>query len=316
MGRVERSWPSDPAPNPHAERAQALLAVADYLPADTFDGQCRPDGLFGPGTEAAVKQLQLEHGLDPSGVVDDATWDVLLGRLRVLRWPDGDPGWVHQWGAEPSHIERHPGFTRAHWGAGQAHGANVMSDFGWDHEDGRWWVDYDLRVGGDWTLAHTSYAKFGIGFGDTRSNSAYGGNRPSSLRPGTSLRLHVRRVDQDRTKPLIPGVYVYHQGQDGAFGDMVLSHLPMILDEWHHVRVLFNLNDVGRSNGTVRMWWDGTEVITRAGFTNRTVADLRPVRPWLWWNVWRAPHRGWDTEAWVDVKNLTVARTLTDMSLQ
>jgi hypothetical protein len=188
-----------------------------------------------------------------------------------------------------------------------------MADFGWC-DQGRWWVDYEVRVGGDWSLAHLSYAKFGVGFGDCRSDSAYGGRKPSPERPGTSLRIHVRRQDQDPNAQLIPGIYVYHQDQKTDYGDMVLSHLPMTVGEWHHVRVLFNLNDLGRANGTVRMWWDGIEVVTRSGFRNRTVDDVRPVRPWLWWNAWRAPYRGWDTPAWVDIRNLSVARGLVDFA--
>jgi peptidoglycan hydrolase-like protein with peptidoglycan-binding domain len=32
------------------------------------------DGSFGPGTTAAVKEFQTNNGLDPTGVVDAATW--------------------------------------------------------------------------------------------------------------------------------------------------------------------------------------------------------------------------------------------------
>ena len=37
------------------------------------------DGIFGPNTEAAVKQQQGACGLLESGVVDDNTWMVLIG---------------------------------------------------------------------------------------------------------------------------------------------------------------------------------------------------------------------------------------------
>lgn len=37
------------------------------------------DGFFGPITEASVKYLQQQNGLSDTGVVDDATWAVLLG---------------------------------------------------------------------------------------------------------------------------------------------------------------------------------------------------------------------------------------------
>jgi len=35
------------------------------------------DGIFGPNTETAVKEFQRSHGLEPDGVIGDATWDKL-----------------------------------------------------------------------------------------------------------------------------------------------------------------------------------------------------------------------------------------------
>ena len=32
------------------------------------------DGTFGPGTEKAVKKWQIDHDLNPDGIVGDGTW--------------------------------------------------------------------------------------------------------------------------------------------------------------------------------------------------------------------------------------------------
>lgn len=41
---------------------------------------CKVDSDFGPNTESAVKQFQSSVGIDPAGVVSDATWTELLKR--------------------------------------------------------------------------------------------------------------------------------------------------------------------------------------------------------------------------------------------
>jgi len=40
-----------------------------------------PDGLFGPGTQAAVRAVQQRHGLTPDGIVGPDTWARLEGSL-------------------------------------------------------------------------------------------------------------------------------------------------------------------------------------------------------------------------------------------
>ena len=60
-------------------RLQALLAIAGAVASNTFDDQHRPDGLFGDGTDAAVRSFQSHHGLAVDGFVGENTWAKLLG---------------------------------------------------------------------------------------------------------------------------------------------------------------------------------------------------------------------------------------------
>src|SRR5258708_323038 len=54
-------------------RAQALLNVAFRGP------RLKVDGIFGPATEAVVRDVQAAHKLTADGVVGPRTWAVLLG---------------------------------------------------------------------------------------------------------------------------------------------------------------------------------------------------------------------------------------------
>ncbi|VFQ45372.1 peptidoglycan-binding protein [Desulfoluna butyratoxydans] len=53
------------------------------------------DGLFGRGTEDALKRFQADRGLPVTGVTDAATWKALGEDGGVLRGFRGDAAWVH-----------------------------------------------------------------------------------------------------------------------------------------------------------------------------------------------------------------------------
>lgn len=79
LPRLKRSWPEDRTSYVTVKRAQALLAVAGEVASNTFDENHSPDGLFGPGTEEAVKSFQRKQDLIPDGVIGKMTWAELLG---------------------------------------------------------------------------------------------------------------------------------------------------------------------------------------------------------------------------------------------
>lgn len=74
-----QTWPASNVRDDFVRRAQALLAVNGFVAANTFDEQHRPDGLFGPGTKAAVQSQQAAAGLLADGTIGPKTWRALRG---------------------------------------------------------------------------------------------------------------------------------------------------------------------------------------------------------------------------------------------
>jgi peptidoglycan hydrolase-like protein with peptidoglycan-binding domain len=72
---------SSPELREDVKRLQMALKEAGYS-VDT-------DGLFGEGTEGAVKALQRDRGLNADGIVGAATWGALEGNGTVSTAADG-----------------------------------------------------------------------------------------------------------------------------------------------------------------------------------------------------------------------------------
>ena len=60
-----------------------------------------PDGIYGPATASAVANFQRKHGLSPTGVADQATWERIVAEhgLALIEIEE----------AEPLHILLNPG---------------------------------------------------------------------------------------------------------------------------------------------------------------------------------------------------------------
>ena len=74
---LRKSWPGETTWSFWEATLQAQLAVQGIRAGNTFDSNCTPDGLFGPGTERAVKTFQEREDLVVDGIVGPATWDAL-----------------------------------------------------------------------------------------------------------------------------------------------------------------------------------------------------------------------------------------------
>lgn len=62
----------------YVQVVQMLLTLRGYEPANTIKKQGIADGEYGPGTEAAVKRFQAEHGLIANGVCSPQTFSKIF----------------------------------------------------------------------------------------------------------------------------------------------------------------------------------------------------------------------------------------------
>lgn len=60
-------------------RGEDVRDLQTYLNADRRYGGLEVDGIFGRGTEAAVRAFQGDHGLTPDGIVGPKTWALIEG---------------------------------------------------------------------------------------------------------------------------------------------------------------------------------------------------------------------------------------------
>ncbi len=75
-----------------------LRTIAEDRPGYT---RLIPDGIYGPETIAAVTNFQRRHGLRPTGITDQETWDAIVDRYEPAR--------ISRVQAEPLHIVLNPG---------------------------------------------------------------------------------------------------------------------------------------------------------------------------------------------------------------
>ncbi len=68
---------------------QMLAYISTVVPSVTFLPYNLIDGEFGPVTESAVKTFQKTYGLEPNGIVDEATWNKLLDVYSYYKYGEG-----------------------------------------------------------------------------------------------------------------------------------------------------------------------------------------------------------------------------------
>jgi hypothetical protein len=111
--------------------------------------------------------------------------------------------------------------------------------------------------------------------------------------------------DADRSNMVV--TYLYHPGQDRVYGDNVSWGSSFTPGVWHRVRQCHVMNTVGKANGVLRTWFDGTLVMQRYDVVYRTDPAVHITH--FDWSVfrggdnldWASPKTGY-----VDLDNLSI----------
>ncbi len=101
--------------------------------------------------------------------------------------------------------------------------------------------------------------------------------------------------------------YMYHPGQVSQYGDNVRWNVAFQRGRWEHIKVCYAMNTVGKSNGTLAAWVNGSQVLSSTDFVYRTRGDLHIDA--IAWSLFR----GGNTMDWaaprtnyVDIDNVIV----------
>jgi hypothetical protein len=79
--------------------------------------------------------------------------------------------------------------------------------------------------------------------------------------------------------------YLYHPGQATQWGDNVRWNRPFTSGRWHTIRQCHVMNTVGRADGQLLVWLDGSQVRADRNVTYRTRSDVHITH--LDWSVFR-----------------------------
>ncbi|HET8589283.1 MAG TPA: hypothetical protein VFM01_06575 [Nakamurella sp.] len=103
--------------------------------------------------------------------------------------------------------------------------------------------------------------------------------------------------------------YMYHPGQSSIYGDNIRWNTAFQRGVWHQVKQCYTMNTIGRSDGVLQAWIDGSLVVDLHNFVYRTNTDVHIN--YLEWDVFR----GGGTLDWagsrtgyIDIDNMLVTR--------
>jgi hypothetical protein len=168
-------------------------------------------------------------------------------------------------------------------------------------------MQYDIRFDAnfDWSLGGKLPGLMGVAPGVAPATPT-GGDRTELGWSGRAMWLTPQSYGW--AGPVNMGVsYLYHSGQAGNYGDNIRWNAGFVAGQWHTVKQCYVMNTVGRSDGQLLTWLDGTQVVEDTGVKYRSRGDVHIN--YIVFSIFR----GGGTLDWagsrtgtIDVNNITV----------
>jgi len=188
---------------------------------------------------------------------------------------------------------------------GSDNGDNLFIDLAADHDTAC--VQYDVKFDSnfDWSMGGKLPGLEGVAPGIS-PNSPSGGHPTSEGWSGRMMWLTPESYGW--AGPINQGVsYMYHPGQTTQYGDNVQWGKSFVAGRWHNVKQCYTMNSLGASNGSLKVWFDGQQVVNNTNFVYRTRSDVHIT------HIMFSIYRGGATMAWagnrdsyVDIDNFKV----------
>lgn len=171
-------------------------------------------------------------------------------------------------------------------------------------------VQYDIRFDSnfDWSLGGKLPGLLGVAPG-TAPSTPTGGGKTEMGWSGRLMWLGPKAYSWAGPTNMAVS-YMYHSGQAGTYGDNIRWNKPFVAGKWHTVKQCYKMNTIGQSNGYLKAWMDGQQVVNITNFKYRSRSDVKIT------HLSFALFRGGGTLDWagsrtgyVDIDNLKITNS-------
>ncbi len=296
---------SDAAASPFPNEPPGFTAIAEYNggivppdfgPADLVCASDDPSLLLGcvVGDSESQNSLPNQNG----SVLNTPNSPASPGSSLRVKFSKGlkaghGPGWFNIWGPKKENLT----------------GFSVSEESTKGHELKQMYASYHFRLAsgkgdGKWqaTMCSTTNANckgegiwkivgyFGFGSGNKThpfGTQAFFLARTVDRETGTDLTSRFSFSVEQQGPTSVPNA---QQIENSANVIVWNKNAVFIVDQWHQFEYLTELNDIGKSNGSLKVWIDGILIYHANGITYRTAADPRGFYAISWAPILGAGH--------------------------